>query len=98
MIAVCIATYNQQAYVAQAIESVLAQKCDEPIRIYIGDDASMDSTGAVGLCYSVAEKCIVFIQREKNIGLSANTIDLYRRALADGCEYVAMQTAIIDIL
>ena len=90
MIAVCIATYNHEAFIAQAIESVLAQVCDEPIRVYIGDDASTDGTRAVCEQYAAQDERIVYIRRPKNLGLSANTIDLYRRIMADGAEYIAM--------
>ena len=48
MIAVCIVTYNQERFLAQAIESVQTQKCNEAIRIYVGDDASTDGTSAIG--------------------------------------------------
>ena len=90
MIAVCIATYNHQAFIAQAIESVLTQVCDEPLRIYIGDDASTDGTAAVCERYAAQDDRIVCIRRPKNLGLVSNTIDLYRRILADGCDYIAM--------
>ena len=90
MIAVCIATYNQEAFIAQAIESVLAQTCDEPMRVYIGDDASTDGTAAVCEHYASLDNRIVYIRRKNNMGLTDNTIDLYRRILADGCAYIAM--------
>lgn len=90
MIAVCIATYNHESFIAQCIESVLAQVCDEPIRIYIGDDASTDGTSSVCRRYMEKDERIVYIRREKNTGLVSNTIDLYRRIMADGCEYIAM--------
>lgn len=89
MIAVCIATYNHEAYIAQAIESVLAQVCDEEVCIYIGDDASTDGTQAVCERYA-ADQRIVYVRREKNLGLVSNTIDLYRRILKEGCDYIAM--------
>lgn len=90
MIAVCIATYNHEAFIAEAIESVLAQQCDEPMRIYIGEDASTDSTQEVCEQYAAQDERIIYIHREQNLGLVGNTIDLYRRIMADGCEYVAM--------
>ena len=90
MIAVCIATYNHETFIAQATESVQAQVCDEPIRIYIGDDASTDGTAAICARYAAEDERIVYIRREKNVGLVANTIDLYRRMMADGADYIAM--------
>lgn len=90
MIAICIVTYNQEQYIRQSIESVQMQQCDEPIRIYIGDDASTDKTQTICETYAAHDKRIIYIRREKNIGLTKNTIELYRRILADGCEYIAM--------
>lgn len=90
MIAVCIATYNHETYLAQAIESVLIQVCDEPIRIYIGDDASTDGTHLVGEKYAAKDERIVYVRRKKNLGLTANTLDLYRTILADNADYIAM--------
>lgn len=90
MIAVCITTYNHEAFIAEAIESVLAQQCDEPIRVYIGDDASTDGTQRVCEQFAEQDERIVYVRRGQNMGLAANTIDLYRRIMADGCEYIAM--------
>ena len=90
MIAVCITTYNHEAFIAEAIESVLAQECDEPLRVYIGDDASTDGTQRVCEQFAEQEERIVYVRRGQNMGLAANTIDLYRRIMADGCEYIAM--------
>ena len=90
MIAVCIATYNQEAFIAQAIESARMQVCDEPIRIYIGDDASTDGTQAVCARIAAQDARIVYVRREQNMGLVGNTIELYRSILADGCEHIAM--------
>lgn len=90
MIAVCITTYNHAPFIAQAIESVQAQVCNEPVRIYIGDDASTDGTETVCHRLAAQDDRIVYIRRPKNVGLVHNTIDLYRRIQADGAEYIAM--------
>ena len=90
MIAVCIATYNHASFIAQAIESVQAQVCDEPLHIYIGDDASMDGTEALCRRYAAQDDRIVYVRRTHNLGLVANTLDLYRRILSDGGDYIAM--------
>ena len=90
MIAVCIATYNHESFITQAIESVLAQVCDEPLRIYIGDDASTDGTQAICEQFAKEDTRIVYVRRKKNVGLVDNTIDLYRRIMTDGGAYIAM--------
>ena len=68
MIGICIATYNQEQFIAQAIESALSQLCDEPIRIYIGDDCSTDTTTSICERYKEKDDRIVLVRREKNIG------------------------------
>lgn len=90
MIGVCITTYNHEAFIAQAIESAQKQVCAEPLRIYVGDDASTDGTEAICERYAAQDERIVYIRRNKNLGLVNNTLDLYRRIIADGCTYIAM--------
>lgn len=90
MIAVCIATYNNEAFIAQAIESVLAQQCDEPVRLYIGDDASTDDTRAICERYAASYPQICYTRHPQNKGVVSNTLHLYRRIMADGYAYIAM--------
>lgn len=44
LLSVCIRTYNQEKYIAQALESVLMQKTDFPFEIIVSDDCSKDGT------------------------------------------------------
>lgn len=92
MIGVCLVTYNQEKYIAKAIESVLGQKnCPCPIRIYIGNDASSDGTGAICSNYKKQyPERIKLFNHNNNIGLVQNTIYLLKRIQSDGCEYIAM--------
>lgn len=46
-LSVCIATYNHEQYIAQAIDSVLQQQTDFDFEIIIGEDDSADNTRAV---------------------------------------------------
>lgn len=46
-ISVLMLARNHGPYVRQAIESVLVQRCDQPFRLWIGEDASTDDTLAV---------------------------------------------------
>ena len=64
MIAVCITTYNHASFIAEAIKSVLAQECDEPVRIYVGDDASTDGTETVCRRLAAQDDRIVYIRRQ----------------------------------
>lgn len=44
LISVCLTTYMHKDYIGQCIESVLAQECNFPYEILIGDDGSTDGT------------------------------------------------------
>lgn len=90
MIGVCIATYNQEEYIAQCIESVLMQVCQLPIRLYIGNDCSTDSTAAICQQYANQYPNIQLYNRAENLGLTANTIALLQEMRNDGCEFIAM--------
>ena len=50
-VSVCCITYNHEAYLAQAIESVLAQQADFAVEIVIGEDCSTDSTRRIAQEY-----------------------------------------------
>lgn len=47
LISVCIVTYNHQAYIADCVNSTLAQSGDFSLEIIIGNDASKDDTGKI---------------------------------------------------
>lgn len=95
-VAVCLVTYNQEKYIKQAIDSVLKQKTTFPVDIIVGNDASTD--GTIDVIQSVVNqfvspiwggKIIVF-NREKNMGIVGNTIDIFRYIFAYDYTYVAM--------
>ena len=44
MVSVCCLAYNHEHYVAQTLDSILAQVTNFPIEVLINDDASQDST------------------------------------------------------
>lgn len=94
MISVLVCTYNHEKYLAQAIESVLKQKCDEPLEILIGDDCSTDGTGKIADEYqSRFPDKVRVIRPEKNGGATQNGLRLIKEAkgeflsICDGDDY-----------
>jgi len=51
-VSVCMITYKHEAYIAQAIESVLMQETDFAVELVIGEDCSTDNTRAIVLEYA----------------------------------------------
>ena len=87
MIGVCIVTYNQEQYIAQCIDSVLCQRCDDEVRVYVGNDCSTDHTADV--CRTYGDK-IIFVNRPHNLGLVGNTMALLDQMRHEGCDFIAM--------
>lgn len=87
--------YNQEKYIAECIESVLAQKTDFPVRHLIVDDASTDKTANIIAEYAKTyPDRIVPIYLQKNSqgkGNNVNTLfkmcDARYAALCDGDDY-----------
>lgn len=81
MISVLVCTYNQEKYLAQALDSILVQKCGEAYEILIGDDCSTDETGKIADDYQLRYPDIVRVVRpEKNGGASQNMVRLIENA------------------
>ena len=87
LVSVCMTTYNHEAYLRQAVESILAQETSFDVELVLGDDCSADSTAAI--CREYAAKYpgrVRFVTGERNVGWRAN----YRRTF-EACrgKYVA---------
>jgi glycosyltransferase involved in cell wall biosynthesis len=87
-VSVCLITYNHREYVAQAIESVLAQKTSFPFEIRIGEDRSTDGTREIveGFGRRFPEKIRLNLQ-ETNRGLLPNFLSTFESCRG---EYVAL--------
>jgi glycosyltransferase involved in cell wall biosynthesis len=68
-LSVAMITYNQERFIGQAIESVLAQKVNFDYEIVIGEDCSTDGTRAIVTDFSRRYPGrIVPLLRERNLG------------------------------
>lgn len=86
-VSVLMLAYNHGPFLAQAIEGVVGQKCDFPLELIIGDDASTDDTLQVAAAYRARyPRLIKVVTAERNVGMYANIRRIF--ALARG-EYVA---------
>jgi glycosyltransferase involved in cell wall biosynthesis len=93
-VSVCIFTYNYEKYLAEAIESVLAQETDFPVEVVIGDDCSSDNTRQIARQYAADHPGRFSLSfNETNIGGTRNWLRTMNRcngkyiALLDGDDY-----------
>jgi glycosyltransferase involved in cell wall biosynthesis len=72
-LSVAIITYNHERFIAQALESVLAQRVSFEYEIVIGEDCSMDGTRAIILEFQKRyPERIKVLPYERNIGAFRN--------------------------
>ena len=88
-VCVLMPTYNHAKFISQAIDGVLGQRTNFPIRLYISDDGSSDDT--TDICFNYQEK---FPDRIELVYSHENTRgkivqSLYYRGAANRSKYIA---------
>lgn len=86
-VSVLMPTYNHEPYIAQAIESFLAQKTDFEIELLINDDYSTDNTYKIALSYAENDAKVKVFKQTVNQGLLKNYKFLLEKATG---EYLAV--------
>jgi glycosyltransferase involved in cell wall biosynthesis len=90
VVSVLMLVYNHGPYIAEAIESVLGQKCDFSFELLIGDDCSTDNSRDIALRYQKAHPSVIrFISSACNVGMQCNhrrLVDASRGELVAYCE------------
>lgn len=72
-------TYNQEKFIAQALESVLEQTAHFEYEIVIGEDCSSDSTRDILLSYKEKYPSIILLKlNQANIGANRNFVQTLR--------------------
>jgi glycosyltransferase involved in cell wall biosynthesis len=85
---VCMITYNHMAFISEAIEGVLKQETNFPVRLIIGEDGSTDTTREICEKYAADyPDQIVLLADEGNLGMIPNFIRTLSFATA---KYVAL--------
>lgn len=89
-VSVVVTTYNHEAFIAPAIESILAQQVNFDYEILVGDDCSTDGTRATLLeLHRRHPDRIQLLLPDTNLGFHGNAIFVQLLARATG-EYVAL--------
>ncbi len=93
-VSVAIITYNHEAYIRQAVESVLRQVTDFAVQVVIGEDCSTDATKEILLELDRAYPGrLELLFNDVNLGMSENAFRVRQRctgeylALLDGDNY-----------
>ena len=88
-VTILIVTYNQEAFIQQAVDSALAQRCGFPFEILIADDASTDGTRAILERYRASgDPRLHFFLPDRSLGNNGNGLFIAALAQCRG-EYMA---------
>jgi len=108
LVTVCVATYHQDRYIEDCLNTVLAQSGDVPLEVLVGDDGCSPETPRIVERLSRRYPGIIqYFRHQKNLGPSANYQFLVGRATGkyiahlDGDDYwlpgkLKAQTAWLD--
>ena len=83
-------TYNHEAYIKEAIESILMQKVNFKIEVLIANDCSTDKTAEIinNIKYNHSNgSVIIHIDRKVNLGMQYNFLEIIKKARG---QYIAM--------
>jgi len=88
LVSVLIFSYRYEKFIAQAIDGVLAQVCEFPIEIIIGEDCSPDNSLAISLDYQRRNPAVIrVLAGTTNAGAATN---VERCLLASRGHYITM--------
>jgi glycosyltransferase involved in cell wall biosynthesis len=91
LVAVWMVTYNHEAYIREAVESVMMQQTSFDYKLVIGEDCSTDKTREI--CIELRDKYpnkIELFLNDHNIGSTANGIKMYEICRDSGAKYLAL--------
>ena len=74
MVTVCVVTYNQEQWIRQTLDSILAQKTNYPFEVIIGEDHGTDGTRGICQEYADTYKNVTLLPLTDNLGVTANWI------------------------
>lgn len=82
-VSVCIVTYNQEAFIARCLRSVLTQAVDFPLEVVVGDDCSTDGTGEIVDRMAAEDARVRVLRPARNIGVTQNLLAVHNAARGD---------------
>ena len=91
VLAIFMVTYNHEDYIEQAILSVVLQKVNFKIQLFIGEDKSTD--GTLAICKKLEAQfpdIIRVVTASENIGVYKNASNVFAACLLSGAKYIAL--------
>lgn len=74
MVTVVVITYNQEKWIRQALDSILAQQTEYPFEVIIGEDHGTDGTREICREYADKYENVTLLPSMENLGIMANWV------------------------
>lgn len=89
LVSVCLITYNHQAFIKQALDSILTQETDFDIEIVIGEDCSKDDTYKILTEYASKNPAMInLLPNHSNLGVMQNFLRTYKSCKGDYIAFI----------
>lgn len=91
MVAIFMIAFNQEKYIAKAIESVLMQNTNFPIKLFISEDCSTDKTRHICIKYKNEYPNLINLElNDTNLGVLKNTINTFNACFKSNAKYLSI--------
>ena len=74
VVSVIVCTYNQEQWIRQTLDSILAQETAYSFEVIIGEDHGTDSTRAICQEYADKYENVILLPSAENLGVTANWV------------------------
>lgn len=74
MVTIIVCTYNQEKWIRQTLDSILAQQTEYPYEVIIGEDHGTDGTRAICQEYADMYENVTLLPSKENLGVTANAM------------------------
>ena len=73
-VTICVVTYNQEQWIRQTLDSIMAQQTDYSFEVIIGEDHGTDGTRSICQEYANRYENVTLLPLVENLGVTANWI------------------------
>ena len=80
LVSICVITYNQEQWIRQTLDSIIAQQTDYAFEVIIGEDHGTDGTRVICQEYADKYENVKLLPSDTNLGLVGNWINCIRNS------------------
>ena len=83
LVSVVVCTFNQEQWIRQTLDSILAQKTEYSFEIVIGEDCGTDGTRAICEDYANKYENVILVPQDHNLGVTGNWVNCVKHSCGE---------------